>query len=364
MRRLRLYDFRLSRGPTDLGICQGDVNRCAQVLNAAQERLLYDKAQGDEGWNGTFAEMVFSVDRRNPYITCPRGVARLESIDVCGRPVPLYNQFYDFLQFGNGRMGKEQRWRNGRGFLTSGHTRNNAVTFTDISDGPQQILIYCTNPGDVGKRVLVQGNVNGSTLYTQDGSNTVMGEFVTLAMPFSTSINAFDNLTGIQKDVTLNDIQIFQTDPVWGSQEILLVMEPSETTASYRRYYLQNLPLNCCQFNRYGNPKYSPDNCGCPSRRKEWVLVTAIVKLDLIPVVSDTDYCVIQNLEALIEECKSIRYSNMDSSSALQNSLAHHQKSIQLLVGESSHFNGKNQPAIIFRPFGSANLNRIRIGMR
>lgn len=373
MRRLRGIDFRLSRGPQAVGIVQEDANSCYRILNAAQERLLYDKAQSDEGWQGSFAEMVFSVDPKLPYITCPRGVARLEAIDVCGKPVPLYNQFYEYLQFGNGRMPKENRWRalTARGFAPAGFSRNNAVLFQDLMDAPQQIQVQAVNPQDyvpnnntgLPKRVLVQGlDQNGYTVWTQDGisQQPVEGEFVTLQAPFGITVNQFSQITGIQKDPTVGPVLIFQSDPYWGSLELLSHMEPTETTASYRRYYLNGLPCGCCRHDRMWKASSLP---GCPCRAREFVLVTAIAKLDLVPVVGDTDYCVIQNLEALIAECQSVRYSEMDSPQAMQKSAERHQAAIRLLIGELSHYQGKNSPSIDFAPFGSARLERVCINM-
>jgi len=121
-------------------------------------------------------------------------------------------------------------------------------------------------------------------------------------------------------------------------------MEPSEQTASYRRYYLNGLPFNCCP-------------------NQEYVQVSAIAKLDFIPVQVDTDYTLIQNIEAIIEEAQAVRYSRIDSVSAKQMAAEKHIQAVRLLNGELTHFEGKNDPAIIFAPFGSARLERVKIGM-
>lgn len=371
MRRTRLVDFRNSRGPKACGISPGDLPGCASIVNAAQERLIYDKSQNDEGWSQTFVELVVAVCRENPYITCPRGVARLESIDVCDQPVRLSNNFQEYLLFGNGRMPKDNRWGRWSSCLTQGFTRNNAVTFTDLQSPPQQIAVFATNPQDLVPnaagaipRVMVGGlNAQGSAIWTQDGNNTVMGEFIALASPYGESVNQFSQLTGIQKDVTLGDIQIFQIDPIWGSMELLLTMEPTETTANYRRYYLNGLPANCCNHNRFYLPQKSPVECNCPYPPKQWALVTALAKLDFVPVAGDTDYLTINNLEAVIAECQAVRYSSMDTENAAALEAKNHQQAIRLLIGQLTHEQGKNSPAVVFSPFGSAHLDRLRIGM-
>ena len=105
MTRLRLYDCRNSRLPGLLGLCTADTFQIAGYVNTAQRRLLMCREAGDEGWWGTWAEVAFNVVSRNaPYITLPREIARIEKVDICKRPVPILNQFYEYLDFGNGRM--------------------------------------------------------------------------------------------------------------------------------------------------------------------------------------------------------------------------------------------------------------------
>lgn len=363
MQRLRLYDLRLGRLPDRLGLCQGDLPQLCAYINSAQERLLMAKESGDEGWWGTFAEVAYTVSRLNPYITTDRHIARLEMIDVCSKPVPLNNQFYEYLQFGAGRQRKH--WQHSGGFCgfwgnnVETYSRNNVVTFHDLLPTPQTIRIYGTDPADTDgtHRVLLQGlDANGQVVYSQDGFNQVTGIFVTLDTPFVDSPFPFSRLTGIQKDLTTGQVQFFQVDPTTGAQNDLHSMEPSELTASYRRYYLNRLPLNCC----HGGPvnPCQPPATGVPTT----VQVTAMAKLELIPVLVDTDYTLIQSAEAIINECEAIRYEGMDNANAHQMADRKHKKAIQLLIGQMTHYLGKDSPAVSFHPFGSASLERQKIG--
>ena len=345
MQRLRLYDCRNSRLPTLVGLCQDDVPGIARFVNSAQRRLLMCKEACDEGWWGTWAEIAFNVSRTQPYITLPREIARLEWMNVCDEPVEIQNQFYEYLNYGNGRMPKLRRMQCGCS-LTTGYTRNNAVTFTDLSNAPQYLTVYLTDDRDAGKRVLLQGlDANSNTIYSTDVGNQVTGEFVALTSPSVQSTNLFSQINGIQKDVTVGIVRIYQHDPDTGDETLLLTMQPSETTASYRRYYIDNLPCNCC----------GTDD---PSV----VQVTAIAKLDLIPVTTDTDYLLIQNIEAITEECQSIRYSEMDAPTAKAMSQERHRLAIGFLNGELNHYIGKDSVAVGFSPFGSAKLRRQKIG--
>lgn len=358
MKRNRLLDFRLSRGPQAIGLCATDTARLALMVNSAQQRLLYAHESGDEGWHGTWAEMAFTATRANPYITTPRDVARIEKMAICQHPVKIENPFYDYLQFGCGPVPKSC-WHNDYGskWAATAHTRNNAVTFTDLSTPPQYIRIYTadTTGADTDAthphRVLIQGtDSNGNTVYSMDAGAQVQGIFVNLELPFADVMQAslplaFNTITGIQKDVTSAPIQIFQVDPATGAEVLLHIMEPSETVASYRRYYLHRLPAYCC------------------NASDDTIAVTGICKLELIPVTVDTDYLLIQNLEALIEECQSVRYSESDSEVGKKMAADRHAQAIRLLQGELVHYLGKERPALSFHPFGSASLAHKGLGM-
>lgn len=373
MKRLRFADFINSEGPSLLGLTQRDWPRCASIANRAEERLVTDRTAGDEGWVGGFAEMAFAVSKENPYITCPRGVARLEAIDICSRPIQLNNQFSEYLEFGNGRMPKMDRWGRSHWGKAAGYERNFAPTMTDITNPPQQIQIFAVNPADTQQnpqtkavpRVLLQGlDQNGSVITSIDGNLLVQGEFVTLAAPYALSVNTFSTLTGIQKDFTQGQVKIYQSDPYWGIAQILSVMEPTETTGMYRRYYINNVPRSCCPSFRPILVNKQPPECGCPYPKEEWVMVTAIAKLDMVPVVVPTDYFLIQSLEALISECRSIKADKRDDPEALQQSAIYHKQAIRLLIGQCTHVYGKNTPAVNFAPFGRSGINeRTCLGM-
>lgn len=350
MPRLRLYDVRLSRLPELIGKCQADIPDICNYTNSAQRRLLLCRESGDEGWYGTWAEVAFNlVSRSNPYITCPRSIARIARLDVCKRPVIIQNQWYEYLDFGNGRMPKLFR---DNLCNTESFTRNHAITATEQSVFPATIRAYPTDISDVqsGKRVLIQGlDSSNNVVYTQDNLNEVTGEFIALDTPFIDTTFQYNRLTGIQKDVTNGPVQIFQVDPATGAETLLLTMEPSEQVAGYQRYYINNLPVSCC-------PSTTPGAV------PQTLQVTALAKLELVPVVTDTDYLLFQNLEAIIEEAQSVRYSEIDKTEAKQMAQEKHLQAVRLLNGELVHYLGKDRPAVNFAPFGSARLSRQNIG--
>jgi len=355
MQRTRLYDCRISGLPESVGLCNSDLNGTAAVVNAAQRRLLYCKEAGEESWWGTFAEIRFVLSRAQPYVTFDRDVARLELVDVCDYPVDVNNQFAEYLRFGNGRMPKLFRQTNRNAFAPQVYTRNNVPTMVDLSGTGQYIRAYYTDSSDAGKRVLIQGlDSNNNVVYSQDGLNRAVGQFEALSSPFVQWPMTFNSITGIQKDVTNYPVQIFQVDPATGAQVLLATMQPTETTAWYRRYYFHNLPCNCCS-------QVCLNPCS-PTVPAPSVVVTAIVKLEFNPVIADTDYCLIGNVEALKEEAMAVRYSTMDSAQSKQLEAIKHRNAVRYLNGELTHYLGKDTPATNLAVFGSAKLERRMIG--
>jgi hypothetical protein len=330
-------------------LCQADTAGCWNALNRAQRRLLLCREAGDEGWNGSYAEMAFTVSQTGPYLTTPREVARVEYATVCNRPVRVQNQFFEYLDFGNGRLPKTSAMRCWPGLQI--YARNTVPLFVDPPTKPFFIQVFPSDPADVqaALRVLLQGlDNNGNTVYSQDTTFQVTGQYVVLDSPFVTAPMQFSSITGIQKDPTSGPIQIFAVDVTTGVSTLLLTMQPSETVASYRRYYFNGLPRDCCA-----------GTAPAPAA----AAVTAIVKLDLIPVAVDQDYTLLTNLEALIAESESARYSSMDTPAAKSMSAERHKYAVGLLNGELVHINGKDRPAVNFRPFGSASFNCVTRGM-
>lgn len=343
--QLRLYDFRVSRVPSVVGICREDIQALAAVANTAQQRLLYCEEAGDEGWYGTFAEMVFTVDPTRSFITTPRQVARIEAMTLCDRPIAIENQFYEYLQFGNGTLPRNcriDRWCQ----VPRTYSRNNVPLFVDPPKAPFMVRAYMTNGGDVGKRALVGGlDSNGNPIYSQDGLNRVVGQFASFDTPFVTWPMSFNEIKSVQKDVTLGSIRFVSVDPTTGEETTILTMEPGEQTASYRRYFTTPVPRNCC------------------NQATGTLTVRAIVKLEPIPVAQDPDFFLIQNLEALIEECASVHYRGIDATSSKTMAQEAHKQAVKLLNGELAHYLGKDSPAVEFAPFGSAHLNKVMAGM-
>lgn len=335
--RNTLRDARISRIPEAIGTCRDDIATLVSTINEAQQRLITDELQPDEGWWGTWSVMLFNLAQDYPYFTLPRGVARVTATNLCKKPVLLRNQFYEYLDFGNGirPLGCCSSACENLGAWDRGQV----ITFLDIAPPNKILRVFLTDASDVGKRVFISGkDAFGNIVYSQDGLNRVTGEFVEIVSPFADSTNQWTELSGIQKDITNGPVQFFEVDTVTGDDRLILQMEPGETVAAYRRYFINGLPQNCC-----GGTQ---------------IQVSALVKLDYVPVAVDTDYLIISNLSALKEECMAIRMQEMDSTEAKRGALAHHAAALRLLAGELDHQIGKERIAITVPIFGSDKLRR------
>lgn len=355
--RLRLLDLQTSRLPNIIGVCATDVASFADLANSAQERLLTCREAGETGWYGGYAEMLFTVNQDEPYLTLPRGVARLIKINACDRPMRIRNQFYEYLDFGDGRWPKLNCNDTTAVCCTGSQEafrRNTVPTHDDLTVPGYGLRIYLSEADDVGKRVLVScEDANGLKVTTEDDGAIVDGCFVTLASPFTDlelpgtgtplEISA---ITGIQKDKTKGLVSIYEVNLTTSATNLILQMEPGERIAAYTRYYFNELPAGCCLV-----PGSTED-----------VQVYAMVKLDLIPVAVSTDYLLIQSREAMISEMQAIRLGDMDSIDAKKQARDLHTQAIRYLQGQLVHYEGKEHVAVRFSPFGGARLSNQRIG--
>lgn len=336
-----------SRLPQSIGLCSTDLSGVCAAIGSATQRLLYAREVGDAGWWGSWLEISFELTRADPVFTAPREVGRVISMDVCTHPVPLHNQFYEYLQWGAGRFPKSASCQANSCRAPRAFDRGVFPTFKDIVGTDKKLRFYLTDPADVGKRVLVQyKDANAIPVRTLDGTIQVDGEFLELVAPFVDITYVASVVTGLQKDITLGRVTIYEVDTITASERLLGFMEPGETVAAYRRYFCDALPASCC------NP---PD-------ASTVVQVTALCALDFVPVSVPTDYLQIPNVEALTRECQAGRMSDMDLPNAVEMSNEHHRAAIRLLQGQLIAREGRTNPAVSFSPFNGSPFVSIGAG--
>lgn len=352
--KVTLKDIRGSRFPEAIGACYADLPRIANAVNECVQRLIVDPRQPDTGWYGTYVPMVFNVTRTDPYITVPKGVARLMNIDVCKTPVPLRNGFYEFLWATKGILPQTNCTSsinsacypsiNTQGVLRGAYPTNVDVPTT--AGTTYYIRAYPTDALDDGKRILVQAyDPNDFKIYGMDGLMQMEGQYLTLASPFVTSTWTVGTkgIYGIQKDYTYGDVVLKAVDTVTGVETTLSRYEPGDTNPAYPRYYLDALPQYCCS--------------------STTIQVNALAKLDYYPVAVESDWVLIGNIPALIAEAQSIYHDGIQEDAAFTLSMKKHAAAIMLLQGELDHMYGKVNPATNVALFGTAHPRYQSIGL-
>lgn len=338
--RITLANVMASRIPQTLGKCADDFAGVAAFVNEAQQRLI--NAGGETGWFGGWYEVAFNVPRTNPYITCPPDIARLVNVAVCGRPILIQNQWYEYLW---ANIGLQSTCPNSpcTDGLREAFERGTVPMAYDFTDSNQYIRVYVTDSRDVGAQITFSSvlDQNGNGVYETDGESQVNGFVLTYTEPFSQSGFIVTSIGQVSKGVTYGDILVYQVDATTGVESLLARYKPWETNPSYRRYYLNSLPLNCC-------------NSATPQTAQ----VKALAKLEYVPVQYASDFLLIGNIPALKEECLSVRYGEMDTPSSMAQSAQYHRNAVKLLNDELTHYLGKQNPAISVAPFGSAKLER------
>lgn len=339
--RLTFRKVRESRIPQALLLCAGDTPRLLSFINEAQERLIH--AGGETGWYGGWYKTIFNISSDNE-ISLDRYIARVINVAVCGTPVSIENQFYEFVEAGVGPQDTD---------CSTCVTSSNKLELIDrgmfptqvpISATNKRIRLYATDSRDYGKQVVISGKDSNSRIVrTLNNGLDFNGEVVTLATPFSDTVTVWaeGDLSGIQKQLTIGDVLVYEYDATTGDEDLIALLDARDTVCQFRRYYVSNFSATCCT--------------GCTQ-------VEGMAKLEYVPVEKDTDYLVIGNIPALKEECESIRYSEMDSVQALALSEQKHKRAIQLLQNELSHYMGKSRATVNIPIFGSAKLENQSIG--
>ena len=146
-----------------------------------------------------------------------------------------------------------------------------------------------TAAADVGKTLTLFGtDNNGQPLTTTNLDGSVsQGVVITFASPFASTSTYVRSITRVRKDVTQGRVFLYGYNPAIDQGvapnlglEDLAIYDPTEINPTYVKYQLHA-----------GHTPF-----GCSSGLKS---IIALVKLNYIPVVADTDLVIIDNLDAI-----------------------------------------------------------------
>lgn len=333
MGRLTLKKLNQGLTPGAIGMCVDDP-RYLKIVNSATERLL----QKGLWWATTAA---YSICTDKACITWPRQFAAIESIWVCGVPLTLRGQWFEYLQSGIGLQGNNCRGGNcGNGpIIWSGWNwlcwggnvlfRENACTFADIIGVNKKIKVYCDVAESAGAKILLMGyDENKIWIRSPVGDGTYFdGEYVDLnaAVP-QTTTHFFSSLTSVQKPQTNGNVRLYEYDTDLTTQRAMAIYEPTEENPSYRRSYIPGI---CCR---------NEDDDSC--RLKP---VGVIAKLAFIPVQNETDYLVIENETAIQLMAQAINFElNSVSETDTKLALSYEGKAVAELNAQLRHQKGSS----------------------
>lgn len=329
--RRTLQDAQNSRISNELGVC-ATAPIFIQWLNNAQERLLIK----GHWWGTTVRVAMCATDG---CITLPPQVATLEKAAICGRPIPVHDMFFEFL---DGGMGVRHSNNSGCGNSNSTSTncggdgvcgipeanyRGRFPTYSDIIPTGKQLNLVCDLAADVGNKALCLGyDDNGNWIRTLQNSVWSDGEVIAFAQSAGTnSVNNFSMISDIQLPSNMNGQSwLYEYNIAAATRRLLAHYQYFETRPSYSRYFFPSIRANT-------------SGSGCTT-----VLVEAIVKLAFIPVVNPTDYLIIENLPALQEMMVGIKNAENEESSITRVELlqAATASAVMILDDELNHYYG------------------------
>lgn len=277
--------------------------RFTQYLNESQQRLM-NKGR----WNNTVERMRVCVIEG--CITWPRGVKTIEGVSVCQYGIPIRNQWFEFQ---TNMVGPNLKCFE-KCEQTQLLPRNNVCQFRDF-DAPSYIRIYPETSTDNGKYIVFKGqDGNRVPVRTEVDGEWITGEAVAIDSPFATTTTAFYPrlLDGVVKPITNGRLQIYAVNQVTSEETLIAIYEPSETVPSYLRTYMLNRPRRCSENDVVDTTNCCTpcapqgDGCNLPDLDCAGTSVEALVRLEFIPALVDSDFLMIPNIEALKHAMKAI----------------------------------------------------------
>lgn len=265
--RRTVANAKASRIPIALNMSSSD-SRFLGFLNSALERLINEA----EFWGTT---QKYTVSVTSNLLALPPQFAVPLAFAVSQCPIPIRDQWYEFTENGWGVRNDTDtcNWQ--------AMYRGNFPIISDIVAGSKKLRFQCDLAADIGKTVLALGyDDSGNWIRTMQGGVWLDGEVITLAQsPGTLSVNNFAKLTDIQKPVTSGQVWLYE----WNGTVNRLIGQYQyfETNPSYPRYQLPITGTTATQIDLIG-------------------------KIAFIPMVNDTDYLPIGNLEALRLACRSL----------------------------------------------------------
>lgn len=267
-----------------------DSDQVVTLINEAQERLLNRGSYPV----GSLVRYRFCAGTSD-CIVWPRQVRTIESWAVCQSPAPVQSMWYEFTGYPVGPGLQDSDSSPGTRLID----RGTVVSFDNVissSTSLRRIAVVATSSADVGKTVTLRYvDSNGNKKYSDIGGVVQEGEELTLVspggvFPSGTAITSSYVSTGglyqVVKETTEYPVLLYECSTTAFTRQIAKY-EPSETNPIYRQSFVPGFTdMQACQ---------GAEDSDCTFNKQ----ITALVKLQHVPVVVDNDTLVIGNLAAL-----------------------------------------------------------------
>jgi len=275
---LTLGDVRNDQLIRDVSGCCHDSNLFAAQVNAVTRRLM---RRG--GWWQT--EVLMDICFPGCRVVWPRQVGTVLGVRFCRHgALQIKNNWWAVY----GYKGCNDRW--GGRWTSDAVMRDDdtAPCFNEITGNTGMYLRWnVVKRPDVGKTMRVFGTqYGGQPLQERDANNNwIPGITITAAAPYAQTSVLVTKITSIIIEGGMQGMSyLYQVDPSSGDLLMLGEYQPGETNPSYRVSHIENVCSICAKKDAYG---------------REMRYGTALVKLAFIPALTDDDWVLLSNLDAL-----------------------------------------------------------------
>ena len=278
------------------------------LLNEVEDRLI---TRG--GWFGLEQTMGFCIN--SCYISWPKIVGTILGMRFCSRfrqslALP-FNNWWSFTNnwsaWGGGGYG------NYSGDVMMGYGRGHSpaviedagtgCTYNDVTGTTGKNIIYhIVNPADVGKTITLYGKQFGNQPLQQNvGGVTQMGQTIVATAPTdAVTPNLITEIQSVVRQPTSGMAYLYELDPATNLRHDLAVYWPNETNPQYRRSRVMN----------HAHFRSQPD----PTTGVCWTSLEALVKLQFSTLVTDQDFLLIDNFNALKLGIQAIKLEEANNS--------------------------------------------------
>lgn len=331
---------------------QGPAKRIASVVPSSDEfRDLCNDSVRQLMRRGSFWGTVVPMRGciRSSCITWPRHVGTVLAVNSCSHPIPLTNMWGGYVPWDESHYQcASNHIRNGQSGNVGIETDGTSPVFNPIPCGTDQyLLFYPSVPSDVNKKITIYGlDSYGQVIHGQRADKTWQdGVELVLKLPYVRSPFKIRRVDRVVKEKTNGIVRGYQWDGVStrdGTNPLLYDLasyEASETTPNYIHSMVRG----------------AVNSCACDGLKQ----ITALVKLEYVPIEHDDDLVLIENTDAVRDFIMSIREKEATNLKLSQDLELSAFRELNYQLRDKAPL---EQFVADFRPFGSARLQRHKIG--